>query len=130
MFVAAPTTMADAPSYKSLDRARDNFYQPLRDRLAVRRQCVVDLAIEVKRLETGSPYKTMFASAFEADVYVADLTGLNANVYLELGVRWTARDGVTIPVMQAGAPPGFNVRAARVFTYGHRDDRCGYRNDL
>lgn len=44
----------------------------------------------------GNIHQSMFEEALRAPVYIADLTGLNANVYLELGVRWAVRDNVTV----------------------------------
>jgi hypothetical protein len=35
----------------------------------------------------------MFREAVDADVYIADLSGANANVYLEPGVRWALGAG-------------------------------------
>src|SRR5581483_4825056 len=59
----------------------------------------------------------MFREAWEADVFIADLTGNNPNVYLELGVRWALRDSVTIVVSQDVKSVLFNVSASRVFPY-------------
>ncbi len=61
----------------------------------------------------------MFKEALQAPVYVADLTGSNANVYLELGVRWSLRDHVTVLVCQDVAQDvKFNVAPNRVIPYG------------
>jgi hypothetical protein len=54
-----------------------------------------------------------------ARVVVADLTGPNANVFYELGIRHAAQ----LPVMllaEAGAPIPFNVHGLRVITYSIR----------
>ena len=52
-------------------------------------------------------------------MYIADLTGANANVYLELGVRWALRDGVTILISQDIVDDvKFNVSGNRVIPYG------------
>jgi len=59
----------------------------------------------------------MFAEARDADVYIADLTGANPNVYLELGVRWALRDGVTVLISQNVEDLKFNVFANRAILY-------------
>jgi tetratricopeptide (TPR) repeat protein len=59
----------------------------------------------------------MYREAAEADVYIADLTGSNPNVYLELGVRWAFRQWVTIPIVQNEKDLKFNVSKARVQVY-------------
>jgi tetratricopeptide (TPR) repeat protein len=60
----------------------------------------------------------MYREAADADVYIADLTAANPNVYLELGVRWALKDGVTIPIAQNLDDVRFNVSATRVIPYG------------
>lgn len=57
----------------------------------------------------------MFNEALQAPVYIVDLTGANANVYLELGVRWALRDRVTVLVCQNEERDiKFNVSPSRV----------------
>jgi hypothetical protein len=61
----------------------------------------------------------MFREAVDADVYIADLSGANANVYLELGVRWALKDNVTILISQnIDDDLKFNVSGNRVIPYG------------
>ena len=64
----------------------------------------------------------MFREAWEADVYIADLTGNNPNVYLELGVRWAVRDGVSVVVSQNISEIKFNAAFARAIEYGSDPD--------
>ncbi len=59
----------------------------------------------------------MFSEAQDADVYIADLTGANPNVYLELGVRWALRDKVTILICQSVKDLKFNVSPSRALPY-------------
>ncbi|MEX2215132.1 MAG: hypothetical protein WD768_13440 [Phycisphaeraceae bacterium] len=51
-----------------------------------------------------------------ARVVVADLTGPNANVFYELGIRHSAQLPVIL-LAEAGAPIPFNVHGLRVITY-------------
>ncbi|TQS46903.1 tetratricopeptide repeat protein [Cryptosporangium phraense] len=75
--------------------------------------------MEAKSDRGVSGQKEMYTSALHADVYIADLTGANPNVYLELGVRWALRDRVTIIVCQSITEDlRFNVQTAKAIRYG------------
>lgn len=55
-----------------------------------------------------------------APVYIADLIGLNANVYLELGGRWAVRDNVTVLTCQSlNDDLAFNVNPSKAVKYGN-----------
>src|SRR5207245_6963609 len=43
---------------------------------------------------------SMFPETRQSPVYIADLTGNNANIYLELGIRWALKDSITVLVSQ------------------------------
>jgi tetratricopeptide (TPR) repeat protein len=79
-----------------------------------------ELIIEKDKITSGPIHPSMFREALDSDVYIADLSGANPNVYLELGVRWALRDGVTIlqrnPVnLQAHYELGIMLRNAAVY---------------
>jgi len=79
----------------------------------------VDLRIEKDKIGQGVIHRSMFNEALRADVYIVDLTGANPNVYLELGVRWTLRDHVTVLVCQNEEHDiKFNVSSSRFIPYG------------
>lgn len=59
----------------------------------------------------------MFSEARDAEVYIADLTGANPNVYLELGVRWAVCDRITVPISQSVEDLKFNVFPNRTIIY-------------
>lgn len=82
----------------------------------------VELIIEKERRQAGVIYNTMFKAAFEADVFIADLTGANPNVFLELGVRYALRRGITLLVSQGEEKPPFNVEHLRVIRYADGPD--------
>jgi tetratricopeptide (TPR) repeat protein len=76
------------------------------------------LRIEVDEDRTGNIHQSMFGAALRAPVYIADLTGLNANVYLELGVRWAVKDNVTIVTCQhLDDDLAFNVKPSKAVVY-------------
>lgn len=82
----------------------------------------VELAIEKERPQAGVIYTTMFKAAYESDVFIADLTGANPNVFLELGVRYALRRGITLLVSQDTIKPPFNVEHLRVIQYANGPD--------
>ena len=123
MFVAMPgTDMGSVANWKSPDRIKARFFEAIGKRLEERLKHKVDVVVEKDREQSGVIYKTMFSAALEADVYIADITGDNPNVYLELGVRWGLKDGVTIVVRQEEGPVKFNVAANRIFRYSNDAD--------
>jgi tetratricopeptide (TPR) repeat protein len=120
IFVAMPgTDMGPEARWKDPASIKRNFFEPIRDMLKDRLKRDVTLVVEKDRKQAGVIYKKMFEEALEADVYIADITGNNPNVYLELGVRWALRDKVTIVVRQEKDPPKFNVAANRSFQYSN-----------
>jgi tetratricopeptide (TPR) repeat protein len=118
IFVAMPgTTMGDDATYKNPEAVKANLLQPVVERLKNVLNREVRLTIEKDKKTAGVIHESMFAEARDADVYIADLTGANPNVYLELGVRWALRDGVTILICQNVAELRFNVGANRAIEY-------------
>ena len=112
-------TLGPEAVWKSPASIKRNFLEPIRDMLKDRLQREVTLVVEKDGKQSGVIYKKMFEEALEADIYIADITGNNPNVYLELGVRWALRDKVTIVVRQEKDPPKFNVAANRSFQYSN-----------
>ena len=52
-----------------------------------------------------------------ADLVVADITGANPNVYLEIGYAW-GLDKRLLLILRDGEQPRFNLRTQRCFMYG------------
>jgi tetratricopeptide (TPR) repeat protein len=66
-----------------------------------------DISIKLKRadeiVDVGSIGETFILALHKADIVVADLSHtLNANVFYELGIRYSLRRRVTIPIWQRG----------------------------
>src|SRR6266699_2546837 len=100
VFVAMPgTNMGESASWQNIDEIKMFFYEALGDKLQQVLQCQV--------------HASMFKEAWDADVYIADLTGNNPNVYLELGVRWAVKDKVTVIVSQDVSSIKFNAASNR-----------------
>src|SRR5262249_27034147 len=88
------------------------------EELARRLKRAVELVIEKDKFAQGPIHQSMFLEALKAPVYIADLSGANPNVYLELGARWALRDHVTVLICQdIGHDVKFNVSGNRVILY-------------
>ncbi len=101
IFVAMPgKDLGPNASFRSSDGVKESLLNPVQERLEKELGRPVIMKIEKDDDRPGNFGQSMFKEAFEAEVYMADLTGPNPNVYLELGVRWTAADNVTVLVIQ------------------------------
>lgn len=120
IFVAMPSkeNMAEHANWKNRDEIKEFFFSKICDQLKEILGRKVELFIEDEKKDTGGIHQSMYTEAWQADVYVADLTGSNANVFLELGVRWALRDGITILISQDISEIKFNVHGRRIIPYG------------
>lgn len=122
IFVAMPgSTMGENADWNIPDRIKANFYEEIGKAVGNRLSRKVELIIEKDKVRPGPIHASRFDKALEADVYIADLSGNNANVYLELGVRWALTDGVTILVSQNVNEVLFNASSSRT-PYGKAPD--------
>ncbi|HEX8864537.1 MAG TPA: tetratricopeptide repeat protein, partial [Lentzea sp.] len=121
IFVAMPgTTLGEHAHWTDIDEIKRDLYLPVADAVAAELGVKVVVQIEKDRESSGPIHYTMFREALEAPVYIADLTGANPNVYLELGVRWALKDYVTVLVSQdVTHDVKFNVAANRVVPYSN-----------
>jgi tetratricopeptide (TPR) repeat protein len=93
---------------------------------------VFEPAIKAARLPEGgtlAPRRTdrdKFAAAISEDLFeyleysrfvLADITGASANVFLQLGVRYRARESGTIVVRQTDSPIPFDINQIKAFPY-------------
>lgn len=118
IFVAMPfSTMGENPLWSDVEEIRQEFLEPISQEIGKQLGASTQLVIEDEKTSTGRIHKSMFSEAVDADIYIADLTGANANVYLELGVRWALRDGVTIPICQRSSDIKFNASSTRAILY-------------
>jgi tetratricopeptide (TPR) repeat protein len=119
IFVAMPgSTMGESAGWRDIEEIKQRLLEPVARRLSKELGRAVALAIEKDKPAPGPIHVSMFREALEADVYIADLSGANANVYLELGVRWALKDNVTILISQNIDDLKFNVSGNRVIPYG------------
>lgn len=123
IFVAMPgSTMGTTAEWPHIPAIKRNLLEPVAERIGQRIGRPTVLVIEKEKTATGAIHRSMFSEALDADVYIADLSGANANVYLELGVRWALRDGVTIPICQNVSDVRYNASSSRVIPYGPMPD--------
>lgn len=122
-FVAMPgTSMGGSAGWTDIPAIRRRLLEPAAELIEKHLGCAVTLVIEKEKSATGPVHHSMFTEAMHADIYIADLTGANPNVYLELGVRWAVSDGVTILICQDIAGVRFNAAANRIIEYGPMPD--------
>lgn len=74
---------------------------------------------EVDRNQPGSINTTLIKELAQVDVVIADITGRNPNVFLELGIRYALRNKVTIIIAQKGTIVPFDIKGYRYIEY-HR----------
>jgi tetratricopeptide (TPR) repeat protein len=119
VFVAMPVeTMGKDAIWDDVKEIRQKLLSPAVAEIGVRLDRAVKLFIEDAKKRSGDILSSMFAEATDADVYIADLTGFSANVFLELGVRWAVKDRVTILITQDKRNLKFNVAFNRAIEYG------------
>lgn len=72
---------------------------------------------QVDQNAPGSITTEIVRNLAHADIVIADLTGRNPNVFLELGIRFSLRTATTILMAQEGTIPPFDVGDYRVIFY-------------
>ena len=84
-------------------------------------------AVEAARLQPlradeeragGIIHRQMFERLVLCDMALADLSGANANVFYELGIRHGTRPGATVLVFAETTPPPFDLGPCRAIAYG------------
>ena len=96
-----------------------NFFEKIALRLEQDLGSEVFLYIEKDRHLAGNICDSMSAEAWQAPVYIADLTGNNANIYLGLGIRWALKDSITVLVGQNVTDVKFGAAYAHVVPYSN-----------
>ena len=101
-----------------LDKTYEQLIRPAFDRVDVNAFRAIDANL------TGSIDSIMYRWIFEADIVVADLSTLNANVFYELGVRHAQKPNTTIiiaeSVLMSKIP--FDLSSFVIHQYHHGGD--------
>ncbi len=79
----------------NLDKTYEQLVRPACDKVDVNCFRAIDANL------TGSIESIMYRWIFEADIVIADLSTLNANVFYELGVRHAQRPNTTIIIAES-----------------------------
>jgi tetratricopeptide (TPR) repeat protein len=122
VFVAMPGTDLGPTARWTKPEYVRRFYEKAGEALERGLSRKVRLVVEKERRQGGVIHETMYREAFEADVYIADLTGANPNVFLELGVRFALRRGITLLLSQDTAKAPFDVGPLRIIQYADRPE--------
>ncbi len=95
---------------------------------------IIEPAVKAARLPEGGtldPRRTdrdKFAASISQDMFeyleysrfaLADITGANPNVFLELGVRYRARESGTVVIRQNDTPIPFDINQIKAFPYSY-----------
>lgn len=124
IFVAMPYTDMGANSpWNNPHEVKQLFYEGIQRKAAQELNRDVELVIEEDRQTPGTIHSFMFRECWVADAYIADITGRNPNVFLELGARWALRDGVTVLVGQDITDLPFNIASVTIVSYARDHDR-------
>ncbi|MFI9412229.1 tetratricopeptide repeat-containing protein [Nocardia gamkensis] len=121
IFVAMPGTIrGESARWKDVAQIKKHLYERIAREVSAQTGVEYRIRIEVDEDRAGNIHQSMFGAAMRAPVYIADLTGLNANVYLELGVRWAVKDCVTVLTCQSLHDDlAFNVSPSKAVKYGN-----------
>lgn len=83
-----------------------------------------------KDFASGDIDVEMFHAIEYSRIALADITGLNANVFYELGTRHRARASGTVILRQTGAPLPFDVNKIKAFSYDPDSSKAEASRDL
>lgn len=121
IFVAMPGTEQNKggqsipwPDPEAIER---HFFQ--RIALKLKQDLQREVIVHIERYEhlAGVIQDPLFSKPWLSPVYIADLTGNNAIVYIELGIRWALKEKVTVLVSQTITDVKFDAANAHVIPY-------------
>lgn len=101
---------------------KTSFFEKVALKLKQGLQKEVILHIKTDKHLANAIHNPRFADSWQSLVYIIDLTGNNAKIYLELGIRWTLKDNITVLVSQNITDVKFNATYAHVIPYSNDPD--------
>lgn len=78
----------------------------------------------------GSIHKPMFERIILSDYVVADLTGANANVFYELGIRHAVKPYTTVSIYEKNSELPFDLKPFRTYSYEFSNDKKLTNSDI
>ena len=72
---------------------------------------------EIVRNRPGLINESIINALLNSDLVIADITGRNPNVFMELGIRYSLRNKITIMIAQEGTEIPFNIHGCRHIEY-------------
>jgi hypothetical protein len=94
-----------------------NVIQPSLALVSSRLSRRIDTLREVDSGNPGSITRAILHHIAEADICIVDITGRNANVFFELGIRYGLRPRITLLLRQESTPIPFDISGYRCLTY-------------
>ncbi len=119
IFVIMPFGKRGTQEHRNNSHRYNNFIKPALEEFSNH----VKRADEFEHL--GNINKDIIEYLFYSQIVIADLSGKNANVFYELGVRHTLRRNSTIPIVKNGESILFDISTYRTIFYD--DDENGLR---
>ena len=110
-FVVMPFGAPGSEAFQRNRKVLDEFIRPTVSASGYEVRRADDIA------EPGSITRDVIEWLHKADLVIADLTGHNANVFYELGVRHALRRSGTIPIVEAGGKIPFDLSTYRAIHY-------------
>jgi len=102
------------PDPEAIER---HFFQRIALKLKQDLQREVILHIERYEHLASVIHDSLLPEAWQSPVCIADLTGNNAKVYFELGIRWALKESVTVLVSQTITDLKFHAAYAHTILY-------------
>ncbi|MCG8643807.1 MAG: phosphoribosyltransferase domain-containing protein [Desulfobacterales bacterium] len=77
----------------------------------------IEVIREVDKAAAGSITKSILHNIANADICIVDITGLNPNVFFELGIRYCLREKITILIKQYETVMPFDISGFKCISY-------------
>lgn len=120
-FVIMPAGIKE--EYRGGETESVKIFQRIKSGLESEQICGRQILVEreTDKRESGAITRSILESLMHAEICIADLTGHNANVLLELGMRNCFRRGLTVMIAQDTSKIPFDIQPHRVISYSIRD---------
>lgn len=87
------------------------------EEIKTKRKTSIEVIREADRKTAGSISKSILKNIASAHICIVDITGLNPNVFFELGIRYSLRHKTTILLKQEATVIPFDIQGYKCITY-------------